>query len=65
MELRFELLQDPPHSIGLTPSDFYLFSNLERWPRRDRDVHLMKRSNEKPMDILEALTNRIIKEASS
>ena len=34
MELRFELLQDPPHSIGLSPSDFYLFSNLERWLRQ-------------------------------
>ena len=31
MKLKFELLQHPPYSPYLAPSDFFLFPNLKKW----------------------------------
>ena len=31
MKLKFELLQHPPYSPDLAPSDFFLFQNLKKW----------------------------------
>ena len=36
MELKFELLQHPPRSTDLAPSDFFLFPNFKKWHRRQR-----------------------------
>ena len=31
IELKFELLEHPPYSPDLAPSDFFLFPNLKKW----------------------------------
>ena len=31
MELNFKLLQHPPYTLDLAPSDFFLFPNLKKW----------------------------------
>lgn len=30
-ELKFELVEHPPYSPDLAPSDFFLFPNLKKW----------------------------------
>ena len=55
-ELSFEFLPYPPYSPDLTPSEYFLFANLQKWSK-ERDLALMKKWLLKIMPILIAKTN--------
>jgi len=56
-ELKFELLQHPPYSPDLVPSDFFLFPNLKKWLGAENDSRRTRRSSPKQMPISTTFRN--------